>query len=324
MILLDLLTRAYDILGDTQGDPGFFPRQRLVDLINEGCVRFRSKIEDAWFRANQKVVAGTAVYTVPDGCVRIRRVAFDDQTVPPKTILELVALDDKWTTRSSSEPIFWTSDAQSHDEYRYYETPSISTDGAIDFVADTEHTGSSVDWGTVADWDESGTLATFNADPANPSHVNADYGIWLSVTGSSSSGNFSIKTDYGVVVSWLMTFVKQTELWCVERPEPMTSDDDSVPIKAPYQLAPLWYALWHTYEQEEDHHNPVLSGYYRQLFGDELIRAQKLADNPTPYIIRVRGTSYGRDGASGLRFPNSVDFGSGAQEIVWGRRTRRW
>lgn len=266
--LSDLKERFYDIVGDDKDAPRWFPWARVLELMNEGALVFRRNVEEIWARLQVKMVAGQAVYTVPSDSVRIRRIAFDDQTLEPKTILGLAALDPEWDVRTGAEPEHWTSDGLAHNQFRLYPEPTVNS--KIDIAYTT-----------------------------SPENSNSDYGILVKVAGSdthtfTTDFGLLLKATDGVVTTDFGEFTKATaigasdmSLWYVPRPATMTEGAD-VPLRDQYQIAVLWYALWKTYEEESDHHNSVLAGLYRKFYLQAVGRGRMRAENPLPRMVHVR------------------------------------
>lgn len=320
MLLGEGLDRVYDILGDVRSNPREFPRARIVDLLNEGCMVFRRFVEDEWFRATQDLIADQAVYTFPTQSMRAIRVAFEDVTLIPTTVQELQAFDDRWTTRKQPRPTRWTTQAQPHNKYRLYPTPQQNSSGTYTLQGDPNYAfpvGTPGVWpadnGIVARWqNEGGSFATFAADP-NVIGWDADDGELMAVDA------YRFNQENGILGVVLPTGVGNLTLWLVKIPQTVSDDLEELPIKLAYRMAPVFYVLWQTYEEEFEHHNPVLAAFYRDEFKALVERAREQASDPLPYMVHKLG--YGspfREEAPALPFaPTGLDDTGSPMNLGW-------
>ena len=306
MTLGELLSRAYNVLGDDPIIPREFPRQSLVDLVNEGCVQFRRLVEDKWFRQDVPLVAAQAVYNFPSKNVRLIRLAYDDKTLYTTTVQEMQAHDSRWETRTSSEPTRWTSDGQSHDEFLLYPIPLSGTPEAITFT-----TIAGLELGGTMRWQDGSAPddATFVNDigPADK-----DIGVPVLIAGAAV-GAISFTSEFGIMVSAIQVGADVVTLWMVELPDAVSTDEEDLPVKDVYATAPLWYTLWHTHEEEGDHFSPPLADYYRSRFSDSVERARELSSNPLPFIVHKLGTQHpSHEIGSALPWPSFITDDTGS------------
>jgi hypothetical protein len=317
MTLGDILDRAYDALGDVRANPRQFPRQRLVDLANEGCQVFRRFVEDKWIRTTQDLVADQATYTFPSQNIRAIRIAFEDCTLSPTTKQELPSFDTRWQQRRQPRPTKWTAQGQLHNEYRIYPEPTGATANQFTFQNDPQLVGATggVDRGVVGEWDDGAGPISFVADP-NVGGWNADHGTLMSVDTESFT------SEWGEVTQVQGTGVGNLTLWLVTQPPDMVNDGDAVPIKNAFQISPLWYLLWGTYEEEGEHHNSVLAAFYRDEFKKHVERGRELASNPWPFQVQKLGDSHPRrERLPALPFaPTGLDDQGGTMNLGWPRR----
>lgn len=289
--LQDLLTRAYLILGDDIATPRWFTRARLVDLLNRACLEFRSEVEDEWISYDQALTAGTDVYTFRDDHLRTQRVAYSDLTLETiGAVGTITSRDERWQSHDGATPLAWSSDALPHNQYRLLPTPSVSS---ADFYTFSGEYGDMVDLA-----DTSGTY-TFASE----------YGLVLEVP------DFTNVDEYGAIVEFGTQGSDLVNIWATGAPGAMSGDGDEVPIKAAFANAPVWYALWRTYEGEGDHHNKELAGLYRKLWRMDVDRAKELAEIPLPRIPNVINPSRGGDGRRGLFRPS--DTVGGSYTVTW-------
>lgn len=296
MTLGQLLSRFYNIVGDTKASPREFPIARVRSLLNDGCQVFRERVEDCWARASQVVTAGTSIYTIPDTMVRLKAIFFEDVYIPPATVMELQAESEIWRTKTATRPTRFTTDDVDHDEYRYYPTPDTTTGtGALSFNQDN---------GAVGAINKDGAFATFNQE--------AGILAYLSFA--------TMQPEAGEVGAVVSTGVGQTTLWGVARPAPMSSDGDQVPIKAAFARAPLWYALSESYSEEGDHYEPHLATYYKARFDNEVTRAEELMSLMLQNQTIVLGGSSGFPTRSGLsQWPSQGTLEGVPTTIGWPR-----
>ena len=284
MTLGNILDRAYDVLGDVRNNPKRFQRDELVDLINEGCLVFRRFVEDKWFRHDEDTVASQSTYTFPSQSVRAIRVAYDDCTLRPTTMQELRGLDERWETREQDTPRLWTTQGQSHNQYRVYPIPSETTSDSFEIIADTNVSGWNAEHGIIGRWvDASGNDVTFNAD-TNVVGWDDEHGVL-----GATVAEVPFSSQNGALRKINATEVENFTLWLVQSPETISNDPDTIPIRDPFQIASLWYALWQTYEKEGDHHNSVLAAYYRDEFRLMVERARELMSMPFPFQKHLLG-----------------------------------
>ena len=304
MNLGQILSRIYHVVGDSSVSPRFFARARVIKLVNDGCLLFRQQIEDRFYRTDQAVVAAQAIYQFPAGHMRAVRVAFDDVTIEPSTVQELQSLDDLWQTRSAPTPTKWTSQGQAHDEWRYYPVPASASFESAAFTQDT---------GVVTRFVDTAGAATFNQEQ----------GIVVQISG------FDVAPDVGEVAAFAQTGIGHTTVWGVQAPATLVGDNEEIPVKNGYQMAVCYYAIWQLYEEEGDHHNAILAGYYRQKMMERLQRARALKDNPLPtekHVLRGAPPEAWEDetGRPASPWPATVDLsahgGSANQSIGWSKR----
>ena len=309
MILDDLLNRFFTIVGDDAVTPREFSRARAIDLINEGNRQFRRVVEDEWYRQDVGAVSGQAVYTLPGENVRVQRIAFDDHTMRPITVQELVALDAKWETREGPRPFEWTTQGVGHDEFRAYPEPSVTTDEAISQTAAEVPTPSDGESGEITSWSESGTFATFSSE----------FGIITRIVGTNIQ---PMQGEFGHVQRVSQSHIEGFTVWGTKKAAVLVEGAEAIPIKNAYQKAGLWYALWHTYEEEGDHHNAVLAGLYKKRFEAEVIAGENRASTPLPWIVHKLGQRASRTSSrSFLPFsPEAGDGMGGTQQIGWPRK----
>lgn len=299
MILDDLLDRFFFIVGDDAANPREFSRARAIDLINEGNSQFRRAVEDEYYRVDMGAVSGQHTYTLPGVNVRVQRIAFDDYTMRPRTVQEIVALDDKWETRTRQDPFEWTTQGVGHDEFRAYPTPTVTSDAAI------TQTGEA---GEITRWTESGTDATFSSE----------FGVITRIEDANVS---QFTGEFGHVQSISQTNVKQFTIWGTKKAKALAEGGETIPVKNAYQKVGLWYALWHTYEEEGDHHNRVLAGFYRSRFKGEVERGKDRAARPLPWLVVKIGQRRGNSSRRAyLPFSSEMTTDAGTIQVGWPRK----
>lgn len=278
MNLGELLDRVYDVLGDLKADPQVYQRDRLVTLTNEALVVLRRYVEDTWFVHKERLVATQAVYTFPASSMRALMIAYQDEMIDPKSLLELRDLDTFWETRTGPDPQYWTSDGEAHNKYRLYPIPTISTADDVFMLPDPNVAGWTANKGVVGRWQDDGVDIAFSADP-NVVGWNAEHGrVYRKTSDIFSDPHGRIGRIQGIGAGDLT-------LWLVEVPTSVSVDNDTLPLKEAFAGALIWYVLWQMYEEEGDHHNPVLAPYYRDLFTWEIEQYREQMRNPMPYQI---------------------------------------
>lgn len=313
MKLQDLKIRAFDILGDDPADARWFDADTLVTYMNRGCLIFRREVGDEWYRVDIPVVANQAIYDFPLDNVRVERMAFDDRYMEPTSVTSLQGRDPRWEATDSVQPFMWTSDGLLHTQFRIWPKPTTSSPNEVLWSAGTG--GADGEHGVVVRVLRDSVAMTNVVDASNPLHTNPEHGLTVSISGYSTS------TDVGEVVSAVTSGGGLLTLWLVERPAPMTDDQDEVPVGQAWQLAPLWYAMQQTYLEEADHHNSVLASFYGDLFRQYIVRAKLRYSNPSPrQIHRLQGRSYtaGRP-SDGLRFSPTVLINGVPVTVRWPR-----
>lgn len=307
MNLQALLQRAYSVLGDDFANPRFFPRARLVDLMNRGVQEFRSEVNDEWYERDIALVSGTAIYDFPVGHVRTQRVAYADKTLVPRGVVgALTGQDELWQDHTAQEPIYWTSDALPHNQFRVVPTPSVTSTEFWSFALAASG-GSTIEDGTVVETTSPDETFTFILDPADPAHLSIEDGLVLGVDG------FAIDSEDGVLVEVDAEGADVLTVWGTLRAGEMSGDGDDVPIKAAYSLAPLWYCLWRTFEEEAEHHNSTLAGFYKSKWKALVDGGKAVAENPFPREVHViRGGAPWR--SLNARFSDSI---TGVGNVTW-------
>lgn len=313
MKLGELLDRAYDVLQDDKASPRDYLRQPLVDYVNRGCLLWRAQIEDYWFREYVPLVANQSIYDLPDECVRVQRISFDDTTMDPTTILGLQGLDEKWETTTGPEPFLWTSHGLPHNQFRVYPKPTTSSGDVYIYAIAPAGGGDTVDDGLIVQYTDSGGNATFITDPLDPGMTDPDTGITLAIDG------VQFFDEDGEVMVFDASGLAQLEVWSVERPSDLTGDGDIVPVKAGYELAPLWYTLWQTYLEEGERHDSNLAGLYRGLWNDLVLRAQENRSTPLPLQVHVLGGNGRATGGHWPRFNSSMTVNGSPVTVKWSR-----
>lgn len=293
MNLGDLLTRVYYILGDVRSNPKFFLRERVVDLLNEGCRQFRRSVEDEWYRQDIPLVAGQHTYTFPDINVRAQRIAFKDYTMRPRTVQDIVGIDAKWETRTGPNPLDWTTQGLPHNQFRVYPTPTITSTAGI---------SQSGEYGAITSWND-GAYATFSSE----------YGGITQIVGEPQ-----FNSEYGAITTISQTEVAGLTVWGVVKAATMEGDADEVPLKTIWWKAPLAYCLWQLYEGDGEQHNRVLAGVYKDRFNATVSNAQDRVSSPLPFLVFKLGQRVGRSSSRSF-LPFAPETGSG-QSIGWPRK----
>jgi len=315
MNLGEALDRCYDILGDLRNDPQIFQRAELVELINRGCMVFRRFVEERWFRTTQEITVSVAEYTFPEGSMRPVRIAFEDWTLPPASVQELQGFDSLWQTRTG-EPRRWTSDINSYDKYRLFPIPNASTADTIEFIGDPAQTHAA-SWsnsrGKVARWTVDGANVTFVADP--------NVVGWSKTRGRvARADSIPFSSNTGRVAEVGSAGVGKLDLWCVEIPATLSGDAEEIPLKNAYQVAVVYFALSHIYEQEGEFHNSVLSAYFDDLFKDLVERARERMSSPFPFQVHRFGQGTYEPDAAMLPFPSSATIDGSTVNFGWPKR----
>lgn len=298
MTLGQLLDRYYAITGDLRTNPKFFLRPRAVDLINEGLRQFRRVVEDEWYRYDLPAVSGTAEYQLPDLNVRVQRIAWDDFTMRPRMAQEMVALDAKWQARTGPNPFEWTTQGVPHNYFRCYPEPTTSTEQA---VSQTGEQGAIVRW-----LDPTGTSETFVGE----------VGVVVRILEEPP-----FVGEFGGAQIYAQTNTKGFTVWGTKKTVDLVEDEEDVPIKNAWQKAPLWYALWQTYESAHEQYNGPLASFYRNRFQRDVRRAKDRAATPLPWLVFKLGQRTSRISArSFLPFAPDGVFDGVTQSIGWPKR----
>lgn len=293
MNLGGLLDRVYYILGDHRQTPRWFERQRIVDLLNQACLKFRAAVEDEWYTADQDITSGTDTYSYLDGHLRTQRIAYKDETLTPRGVLGVLSgQDERWQSHTGAEPLYWTSDGLPHNQYRVIPVPSTTSAQSWSF---------SQEFGDIVVTSDSSGAYAFSQE----------YGAVLALSG------FSATDERGVITSVSEQGADVLTVWGTVSSPSMASDGDAVPIKQAYANAAVWYACWQIYEEETDHHNGVLAGFYKKLWEQDLESAKNLAEVPFPRMVNTIGPS--RHGAPGfcIRPSDTISTSGGNITVTW-------
>ena len=291
MTLGDLLDRLYSVLGDIRDAPRFFPRDKLVAYANRGSVMFRSICKDVWYRVDMPVVGMQGEYTIPPEILELRRVAFNDTTLEARSVNVLQSRDGKWQTTTGPIPRVWTSLGFAHNKFWIWPIPTIGT--AETFTWDSEYGV------TVRDTDSSGADVSFIADPVGVPGWNAEHGLMVQRSAAST------ESDFGEIFYTETPSGGSLTLWGTAAPATLVSDDQELPMRQAYQDSLWWFVLWQVYEEEGDHHNTILSAFYRDQFMETVSECRERVSNPVPAQVRnLRG--------------NINEQLTPARETVWG------
>lgn len=294
MTLGELLSRAYKILSVTASEPRTYTREQLVEYLNRGILLFRQRVEDRWFRYRIPLIADQSEYDFDAQHVRTQRIAFDDVTMEPMTILGLQGMDSMWQTTPGPEPWAWSSDGLPHDQFRVYPKPTDSSADVITFVGD---------YGVVVRVTEDGTDATFTQET----------GIVVDATDST------FVSETGEIVRADAVGLGQLEVWATLEPGALVGDGDLVPIKCGYELASLWYCLWQTYSEQSDHYDSSLSSYYKGMWEDSIARALERWEMPLPNQVHVLGSSGAGTGSAWPKFQSTMTVNGNPVTVSWPR-----
>lgn len=310
MKLGDLVLRAYDRLGDDPVKQFFFERSALVDLMNRGALLMRAEIEDEWYTLDIPYVGGQPIYDWPSMNLRGLRVAYQDRTLEPRHELGLTGQDPKWMDRRGNRPIWWTGYAIAFSQFRIAPAPQESSPESSTSIA-APAGSTSAQLGCLVRYTDATGAYTALTDPADPSKTNPNTGIAISISGHTGIGG------YGDIFA-IAGARNVLTVWGVRSPTTMTDDDSDVPIKNAYQLGPLWYCLWKTFDRQGSRHNGMLAGRYKERWLDTIERGKARAAEPLPWQIHRRG-----DGATVFaedwlypRFDNTVTLPDGSQMTV--------
>jgi hypothetical protein len=291
MVLLDILSRVYHVLGDDIATPRWFTRTRLVALANRGCLEFRSAIEDEWYSQDTALQANVDTYSYRAGNLRAQRIAYAGVTLEPRGVVGVfTGQDDRWQSHTGAAPAYWSSDALPHDQFRVVPAPSVASTESWTFTS------------------ESGDI-TVTSDASGAYSFSSESGVVLAVFG------FSPDSEDGTIISLASDGADVLTVWGTLAPTDMVADGDEVPIKGAFELALVWYTLWRTYEEETDHHNRELAGLYKKFWDLEIEQAKELSENPFPRMVNIIAGP-GRYGSSVFIRPSDTIHTSGGDVTV--------
>jgi len=291
MVLLDILSRVYHVLGDDIVSPRWFQRTRLVALANQACLEFRAAVEDEWYSQDIALVANVDTYSYRSDNVRAQRIAYADVTLEPRGVVGVfTGQDDRWQSHTGAAPAYWSSDALPHDQFRVVPTPSVASTESWAFTA------------------ENGDIVV-TSDVSGAYSFTSESGVVLAVFG------FSPDSEDGAIVAIGAAGADVLTVWGTVAPTAMVADGDEVAIKGAFELAIVWYVLWRTYEEETDHHNRELAGLYKKFWDLELEQATELTNNPFPRMVNVIAGP-GRYGSSVFIRPSDTIHTSGGDVTV--------
>lgn len=291
----DLLDRFYDRVGDRRVRPLFVTEARAKELINAGFRRFRIRVQDHWVETQASLVAGTAVYNLPAGTVRMERLAYDDRTVRPVTILELVSENYRWQAQTGDRVRAWTTEDVDHNQYRVYPTPTDSTAIATSFTS------------------EEGITAYVVLDDGTDAVFSDEEGIVGQVVTAP------IQNEEGAIGAAPSTGAAQLTLWLVDGTTDLQQDSDSVQIRDAFALAALYDALAETYSERGDHYNPELSAYYEARFDSEVALAGKMFNEMMAHMLMGVGMDLTTGSPGDNTWPAQVTVDGNPMTVGWPR-----
>jgi hypothetical protein len=293
----ELLDRYYDVVGDRRAMPFMYPLDRAKSLINEGCRQFRNKVQDKWVEQTIETVKDQGVYEAPPGTVRIERLAFEDRTIAPVTMHELVSRNHRWKAEPSRDrPRAWTTEDVQYNEFRIW--PPVNDDSPVAATMASEY----------------GVLVrVIKADGTNAT-MPSEVGGLVNASGSA------MNSEFGVLVGVNSTGAPNITLWLVEGVgEGMVNDGDLLPISEAYYMAPVYYALVETYRELHDHHNPELAAYYAAKFVNEVEVGKLMFSKFFAHML----VGIGADPTNGLHgdinLPSEVNANGSQYTVMWGK-----
>lgn len=289
----DLLNRYYSRVGDRRSAPRIFLLDRAKELINAGFRRFRIRVQDHWIEQNESLVAGQAIYTLPAGTVRMERLAYDDRTVRPVTVDELVSESHRWQAQTGDRVRAWTTEDVDHDEYRVYPIPVESTAIATNFV------------------NEEGVAVYVVLDDGTDAVFSSDEGLVAQVVTAP------IENEEGLMATAPTTGAAQLTLWLVDGTPDLVSDSDEVPIRQAFALAALYDALAETYSELGNHYNPELSAYYEARFEAEVKLASKMFSEMMAHMLLGIGADETTGSAGDNTWPAQVTVDGSPMTVGW-------
>lgn len=283
-----LLARAMDVLGDDPADPREFPRQPLVDAANRGCLAFRVACHEVWRRADLAVIANQAEYTIPPEILSLQRVAYDDETLEARASNTLQSRDSEWMTRPG-EPVSWTSYGLDYNKFRLWPIPTVGSDETFTF---------SSDYGVIVRYSDGADFT-----------LTSEFGLMTVLEG------VTFTEDHGELFYVSAPETESLTLWGTDRPTTLVDDGQEIPIRKPWQIAILWFVLWQAYDDEGDHHNGILSAWYRDQWFDVVRRCREHVGSPVAtQVHKLRGAGTGD--VDGLRYGDVIVNGNPVS-VTW-------
>lgn len=312
----DLKQRIYDQLGDDPIDQRLFDWSKILPLVADGIAYQRAAAGDVWDWSLVPAVALQGEYSYPANATRLKRVAWRDVTLQERSRMYLETVDWNWESRTGT-PNEYTVDGFAQDKFRLYPKPTVSTQDAVEFRVDLNLSGVSSpgpNYGKITRM----ANVDFQVDPnlSPPSLLtDPDYGIMV--------GGFAFTGTKGKIVRFNPSLSDAITVWYIEKAPDIVTDYDPVPLHGPFRLGPMCYALWKVYDEDGDHHNGILSAFFRDWFFEIVGRSAKHAANPLPRIVHVLRPvgpveSVSRRGKYGKRLPDQMtDPDGNTWELLW-------
>lgn len=312
----DIKVRLYRQLGDDPIAQRFYDWDKLRLLVSDGVAYQRAACGEIWNWARVSAVAGTGEYELPANAQRPVRIAWRDQTLTERSRMYLEAVDWNWQARTGT-PREFTQDGLAQNRFRLYPRPTVDSPDTVEFEVDPDLLPLALSPGE--DYGRIGRMegVDFGVDPELVGIAWPDEDLGIIV------GGFPMSGELGKIVRFTPDFSESVNIWFVEKAPADLDDGDPVPIAGPWRLGPWCYALWKIYEEEGDHHNAILSAFFRDWFFEIVGRCNAHARNPLPRIVHVmrpvgpgpggrRRTRYER------RFPDTMtDLDGNTWEILW-------
>jgi len=291
----NLLDRYFDVVGDRRSSPRMYSLPRAKELLNAGFRKFRIAVQDHLVVTQQALTATQSIYDFPANTVRAERIAYDDRTLSPVTVIELLSENYRWHEKTYTTLRAWTTEDVQHNEYRVYPIPDTSSTAEISMVSEVGILGQVTD--------VTGAFVPFDTEE----------GFLGQAVGAV------VSPEEGILGQVVASGTSQLTLWLVDGIPDLESDNDQIPIRQAYALSALYYALHETYLEQSDHYNPELADYYEARFESEVRMALKDFADIMPHMLVGVGADRTMGGFGDITWPSQATIDGVPQTIGWSK-----
>jgi len=255
------LSRA---LGNSEAEQfATYKNAELDDAINQAYLDLQHDMGVLEYRFGVALVAGTAIYVMPERGGRILRVTYDDYVLEEKSRAEMECQDDDYTTRGGDPWVFYR-DATNDRSFGVYPVPEYTSE-TLDFDSEL---------GTVIGLDD----LVFDSE----------YGVITELFDGDIRYEFDgeLGIIYDIELEDLML-----EVWAKKEPDALDSDSDVLEFPDYLAEGVVFAAAAYLLSTIREHANKELAAAYAALAAEYSSFGKRIMGNRHPRSVEVVGRS---------------------------------